>query len=145
MYIVGRLAVIRYIRDIMDQLNTTGSMLQYVDFDQTADIQDLPNSDLVGINGFAMTDMDRQYDVMFGVTITTINDPNLFRISKCVDSYFRQLLAGKTFLVYDEVTADQIGSCEIYTGTAVSPVERAEALIVQQIAVKARLILESPE
>lgn len=144
MYAIARLAVIKFIRDTMAVLPPPpGIGLGYIDWDEAADIQTIPSTDLIGLNGFGMTDEDRQHEVVFGVTLASYNDPNLFRVTGYADHFYRALRAGAQFPAWDTQTAEKIGTISIYAGTVVSAVTRAENRVMQNIVTKGLLVLEA--
>ena len=142
MFNVSRLAVIKLVIDTMQSLTPpSGIGLQYIDWDDASDIQDVPMTDLIGLNGFAMTDLDRVHDVMFGVSVASYNDPNLFRVSRYADLFYKTLKTGSYFSVWNADTAQKIGNITLYAGTSVSPITRAENRAMQNIVARGRLVL----
>ncbi|MDH7796430.1 MULTISPECIES: hypothetical protein [unclassified Beijerinckia] len=126
MYKTCRLSLIRAVMDAVSGLqNPTGNPLEYIDWDGHTDFQKLPASDLIGISGFGMTENGGLYDIVFGISVSTINDPNMFRTTDFVDVLLKRLKGGMQFDLLD-ANADKIGVATMVEGTSAMPVVRAE-------------------
>lgn len=146
MLIASRLSAIRFVTDVIRYLNTnrTGTMeVLYQDWDAHADLQEMPNADLIGMNGFAITDQDRTHEIVFGVTICTYNDPNVFRLTEFSNEFYKRMRTHKQFPLFDPETASPIGVATFESGTTVTPVARVEVRPTMSISCSALIVMNS--
>ena len=120
-----------------------GGGLSYVDWDDHADIEKLPQNDLIGLSGFAITDLEKHHEIFFGVMVASYNDQNLFRMVDYVDTFYRRLLTGKQFNVFHPTSGVKIGVASMERGTAVAPVTRTETRAAQAITASAMLAIDA--
>lgn len=137
----ARFSTIRFIRDIAAQLVVPeGIGLNYVDWDAHADVGKLPTSDLYGLTGLGITDNEVTHDLVFGVTLSTYNDQNLFRMTDMTDLYYRRMRALTTFALLDPATGYEVGKIAIERGTTAMPIDRVETRLVVSFNVSASIV-----
>lgn len=125
---IVRISTIRFVKLHCDALN-----IQYLDWDGNADLTQTPKVDLAGINGFAVANNGKLHDFSFGITAQTLNDPNLFRLTDIVDSFYSSMLPEKTFSIIHPDTGVVLGSASFVEGAAVHPVNRIETRVTASV------------
>ena len=106
--------------------------LIYLDWDDNADITKVPEQNLAGIHGFAVSNDGKLHDFVFGVTVQTMNDPNLFMMTDIVDVFYSAFLPEKSFDVLDD-SGVKIATASFREGAAVHPVNRIENRVTMSI------------
>lgn len=140
----ARLSTVRFLREVASEiLAADGVGLSYVDWDDHADMNKLPMTDIYGLTGMGITENDKTHEVVFGVTLSTYNDQNLFRMTDMSDLFYRRLRAGTTFSIYDPVTGLEVGKMVFQTGTSAMPVNRVETRAVVSISVTGLLVMNA--
>lgn len=137
MFKTARLSTIRFINNLKPNL------IQYIDWDESSDIQTLPIGDLVGLNAFTMSNQGKMHEIAFGITIATNNDKNLFRITDLVDLYYNAVLPEKEFIIHDPQNTNPIAKALFIEGAQIHPITRFETRVAQSIQVSALITLTS--
>lgn len=134
----ARLSAIRFVQGVISDFDPdAGIGIDYVDWDAHADIKALPNTDLAGLAGFAITDQGNMTEVYFAVVISTYSDPNLLRMVDFTDRFFSAMRAGKRFEILDPADGSSLGWALFTTGTSCSPLSRADVRSTQTITCSA--------
>lgn len=136
-YRAARKSTVRFIRDQIMALNRP---IEYLDWDEASDIQKLPSIDLIGLNGFALTNDGSLHNLIFGVTFSSLNDNNLARITDYVDHFYDMVQPTKTFKLFNN-QATQIGVVTFFEGASVVPVTRAEMRVTVSMMVSGSLVV----
>lgn len=125
-------SLVKFSQDFIQTLTTPAT---FVDFDNHADIDTLPNTDIVGIRAMMVDTAEKvmNVNVMFGVS--TEDDKNLFRHRDIVDKLFTALQPTKRISYIDAVNGVALGYLIIQGGTTVVPITRALIRPFQQISV----------
>lgn len=99
----------------------------FVDWEAHANIEELPNMDLIGPTALVLMETSPQmFDVNFAIGVSTYaTDENLFRLRHYISMAFEKLRVGKQIPVYDSETATTIGYIKFVDGTGVMPMSRA--------------------
>jgi hypothetical protein len=122
-----RLSTVRFINEVMSGFSPPdGIGLQYIDWDDHADITKLPSGDLIGLNGFGITENDGTFGISFGVGLSSFNDQNLFRLTDYVDVFYRAMCAQKQYPIFHPITGAAVGTATFERGTTASPIARVE-------------------
>lgn len=111
--------------EIMSDLSGLGYLnFEFMDWDKLANVQELPNTDLIGPASFGAMSNDGFVEVSFSIGFSTINDENMFRLRDTADLVFDRLQPVKTFPIFDPVTMNQNGVVVFRDGTTLAPVAR---------------------
>jgi hypothetical protein len=132
--------------------NTWGSIVRYVkdkapdwtfvDFEDHANIHELPEADCVGLSGLGFQADDGTDRIIFTIAVSTYNDKNLFRQRKLMDELYEEFRkTGKTITLYDADTLVELGSIVVNSNTVLAPMARAEKRAYQILSVEAQLAL----
>lgn len=102
-------SLVRHVVDTVDYIRDTGvsSDIEYHDWDSRGDEAELPNVDLIGLAGWTFREDKGLWLVHAGVTISTINDDNLFREIRIADSIHDMWGEGKTVRLLDNDGEEQ--------------------------------------
>lgn len=114
----------------------------YVDFEDHADLQEIPKEDCIGLVGFGAIADEGTDTVAFSVGVSSFNDKNLFRHrAVTADLYQRWRLPPAQVPLMDADTAGMIGSLVITDGVTLAPMSRADMRPFQVITAKAKVVL----
>lgn len=78
-------SLVRQIVDTMEEARGVSPDLQYFAWDSADEVAELPNHDLIGLAGWTFSENRGLWQVHAGITISTLNDLNLFRETDLVD------------------------------------------------------------
>ena len=115
---------------------------QYVNWDNHANINELPESDVCGLAGVGMAeDDDDIYSIVFGVAMSTWGDTGGHRLTKLISKMRAQFTKGTRLTVYDPDAMTAVPKTWMITvlPLAVTPVQKAEVRAVQSVMVHALL------
>lgn len=109
--------------------------IEYIDWEAHANIQELPDADLIGSTAVTFTEEAPEiFSMSFTIGVSThASDKSLFRLRNYVGEIFSRLRPGQQIPFYDSVTAAQIGWLNITDGTMVMPMTRADVRPLQFI------------
>jgi hypothetical protein len=81
-------SLVRHIQDTIENIQTSGVSpdLTYHAFDSRGEDAELVSNDLIGLAGWAFEENGGLWEIRAGITISTINDENLFREIEIVDA-----------------------------------------------------------
>lgn len=143
MYKNGRYSTIKFIKDNVTTLaGQYGYPLNYIDWDARFEIQNLPETDHIGIAGYGLTDDDQFDNLIFGVTVATRQDENLFRITDYVDHFYKAMQPTEGFSLYRVEDAQIIGKVVFKNGVSATPVRQAEKFNMITILGDAYLLVD---
>lgn len=113
----------------------------YLNWDAHSQVAELPKENtLIGPAGCGLTDEDDgMQEVVFSIGVSTINDPNLFELTKQMSKIRGRLRPQMTIPVYDHATATISSWMIIRTPISVTPVTKAEIRSIQFINLTALL------
>src|SRR5690606_31998613 len=73
----------------------------HVNWDAHANLNELPESDVIGLAGLGLAeDDDKQYEVTFGILMSTYNDATLTRLTRLISRFFAQVAPQTRIQVY---------------------------------------------
>lgn len=118
---------------------------EHINWDAHANLNELPEADVIGLAGLGLAeDDDKQYEITFGILMSTYNDATLTRLTRLISRFFACVAPQKRIQVYsvspDGETALETSWMVAALPRAVTPVSRAEVRAVQ--GVEARLLLD---
>lgn len=129
------LSIVKFARDFQAAKFSAST---YVDWDAHAEVNELPTGDLIGPAGIGLSTEQVNFDyVVFAFGISTIDDPNLFRLRKTMSQLHAKLRPMTKIPIYDADTAQVISWMVVKTPLSISPVSKAELRAVQFINVMA--------
>lgn len=130
-------SLVKYIKDF--QTSIPGSA--YVDWDEHANISELPDNNLlIGMAGVGLTeDAPGFYEVVFSFGIATYNDLHLFNLRRHISTLFGKLKTDARIPVYDAETAQEISWMVVKSPRAITPVTKAEIRSLQFVELTASL------
>lgn len=144
MYELARKSIMKFVIGTIAALNAeagAAGTMSYIDFDAHGEVDELPPTDVAGIHQFALTDHANYWEIVFGVTVSSYDDPNLLNLIHYVDRFFSAMGAQQLIPLYDPVSAALVGQFTIYAGTGTTPTERANTRPVVSIHASGRLVL----
>lgn len=115
--------------------------IQFVDWEAHANIEELPDADLIGPTSLVLMEISPQmYDVNFSIAVSTYkSDENLFRLRSYLSLIFNSVRPTKQITVYEAGTLNEIGYIMCQDGTAVLPMSRAVTRPFQYVQVNGLL------
>jgi hypothetical protein len=128
-------SLVAFVNTMVDarKLTDPDNILEFVDWEAHANINELPTRDLIGTTAVSFS--EEEPDVFAGsMTIgvsTYANDQNLFRLRNIVGEVFRQLRPGEKIPFYDHETLMQKGWLYVVNGTTVLPMTKADVRPLQ--------------
>lgn len=135
-----RVSIIRFIKDQIADLNSTyGRGVEYYDFGNHADNQEIPDGDLIGLTSFGVTNDTNDHEVVFGIGLSTWQDAGSFNLADYVSSFYDQMQNGMIFPIYDHSDASQIGTASFQAGTTCSIMARVEIRPFVQVSANVRV------
>lgn len=111
--------------------------LTYYDFDASANVEALPNNDILGLSGFGLDVVGKQFYIttLFCVS-TKDDDENLTRHRKIIGLLMEKLLPTKTIEYVDaEIVDTNLGFMVITDGTGLNPIARSNTRGLQAVEV----------
>jgi hypothetical protein len=128
MYLAVRNSIVRFITNQITALqqNGTSANLTYTDFDAHGDLTTLSKNDTCGIHAFTLHDEDQFQTTIFGITVSTYDDPNLSVMTTIIDWFYNQMRVRQRIDLLDSSTGLVIGEIHMMVGTSVMPVERSD-------------------
>lgn len=136
MYEIARNSTTRMVVDTIEGLDAV-----YYDWDAHAEATALPDTDLVGLVGFALTQEGKFHDIVCGIGIVTQTDGGLYRLTNLVDLFYNRLAAQARFTIY-RADGTQVGVATCFDGTTVSPATQVDVRPAQTLSFSARLVPE---
>lgn len=115
---------------------------QYLNWDEHAEMTELPEGDLIGLAGVGLAeDTDKEYDIPFAVLVSTYKDPGMHRMTKLLSRLRARFVAGTKLPVFTEVGGVAVEKTWMVTRLplAVTPASKAEVRLVQGIEARALL------
>ena len=141
-------SLLAYLSLMKGQLQTLlSSTITVVNFDNYADMQTLPDGDVIGIAEFAIsTAGDDALDLASGIFMCgTVNDPNNMRLIKMINAFYNDSIPGSTLPYYDESNGDDLGIMVFKGETQVLPVEKGlSTKILQGVVFELAAIASNP-
>ena len=126
-------SLIRFVQDFREEWMPDAD---YVNFDAHAQLNELPQKDIIGMAGVGFSEDDpSRYEIMCGISVSTWGDPNLARLTKMISKLRGRLIPGTALTVYDHDTAAPDAHMVTITPLAIMPVGQAETRTVQSIEI----------
>ena len=114
----------------------------YVDFEDHADLQEIPQVDCMGLCGLGAIADEGTDTIAFSVGVSSYNDKNLFRHRTTVaDLYERWRRGASQVPLLDADTAAMKGSLVLTDGLTLAPMSRADIRPFQILTAKAKVVL----
>jgi hypothetical protein len=137
-------SVVAFTQDLRDRLINEGVLKapQYVEWDAHASINDLPQTDLIGLTAFALLAEENVVQVNCSIGVATFNEKNLFRLRKAAAIVFESLISGKTIPYLDANSGVVTNQLVIAGGTNLMPVARADVRSIQFVQFEALLEMQ---
>lgn len=129
----------RYCVELITELGADGIDASLIDWDEHADIHELPVGNLIGVAGSGVSVEDGIYEVSFGVGVSTQNDRALIKLRKIISRVFNDLSPGKQLKFYDATqnTPTEVTWMQMINGTSVVPMTKAETRPFQMVMARA--------
>ena len=121
--------------------------IQFIDWEAHANIEELPDTDLIGPTSLVIMETSPQFfDVNFAIGVSTYStDSNLFRLRHYISMAFNRLRVGKQIPIYQAGTTTKIGYLKFSDGTGAMPMTRATTRPWQYVQVQGQLEPGLPE
>jgi hypothetical protein len=111
-------------------------VITFVDWDEHANINELPSGDILGPAGVGMTDEQGVYEIVMAIGCSTYQDPSLFRLRKMMSLLYGKLKPQSKLTLYDHDTAQPITFMVSTSPVSVTPITKVEARPLQFIELK---------
>lgn len=136
MYQNFQASLFRYCKEFADEMKDKGDAdLQVFKFDAHADLNKVPEQDVIGLMEYAIETDDGTHVVTTMIALSTINDTNILRLDRLISTLYDRLQVGATIYVYDFETNVKVGMLKVMNGTAILPVLNTETRPVKAVAV----------
>lgn len=135
LYSTFKKSLIRFANQFGQDVSAHGLVngLEYVELDAHAQLNELPNKNLIGVSGYTL-DIDEQFvSVACGFGVSILDDPQLFQLGQVMDALLDRLLPTRTIPVYHPTTGNKLGQLIVTNGTSVLPVARTDTRTIQFI------------
>ena len=121
-------------------INADGD-LSFIDWESHANINELPDKDLLGPTAMTITENSSQmFEINFAIAVSTYSsDKNLFRMRSYLAEAFERMRTQKQLKVYDSQTAAALGYMVFIDGTMIAPMSRADVRPWQYVQATALL------
>lgn len=113
--------------------------LQYFDWDTASEANELPDTDLLGPSGLGFTDEGKTFDLIFSFGVSTVNDPNLFRLRKLASKIYKDFRPDAVLDIYSHDDGVVYSWAKVVGPTVITPIQRALTRPLQFITVNAVL------
>ena len=122
-------------------LHYPDSSIMFVDWEAHANIEELPDTDLIGPTSLVVMEVSPQmFDVNFAIGVSTYStDENLFRLRWYVSQIFSRFRPMKQLKIYDSETAEEFGYLICADGTGAMPMTRSTTRPFQYVQVNGLL------
>ena len=129
------LSIIKFTQGFITQARSdnVSSDLDFINLDAHAEILEWPATDLIGLQGFAISTDEGMHEITAALHVMTLNDPNLFRHYELLDRLFEALKPTNKLKLYSAQTALERSWMVVTNGTSVLPVGRAETRTLQPV------------
>jgi hypothetical protein len=130
-------SIVAFTNDIVDNRKALypDVEIEYVDWEAHANIQELPDTDLIGTTAITITeDSTDMFSGSFTIGVSTYaTDHSLFRLRNYVGEIFKRLQSGSKIAFYDHTTLELKGYMYVTDGTIIMPMTRADTRPLQFI------------
>lgn len=140
LYYMSRSSLIAALHECMEDMKNLGitQKLSFVDLDCHAEVQELPQNDIIGIKSFSSYDNDGVYQISAFIVCSTMNDENGIRLSKLIGYMFSRFAGSKSLKVINE-DQQPVSCLDILGGTEVMPMSKSDGRMVQYIDITANI------
>ena len=130
-------SLLRFVSDFAEEHG-----LEKVNLDAHTEAKDWPDESFIGV-GEVIVDVEELYRVSCAFGLSTVSDPNHYRLSNLVQKLSAKLIPNRTLPIYDAVTGARIGSFYTLKGTRIGAPLKTEYRPVQPIFVTMETDLRS--
>lgn len=135
----------KYAVDKRVVLLTESPGITYFDFDTVAEAHELPDGDLIGPAGLGLTEAESGiFEIVASVGVSTVNDPNLYRLRKMISKVYADLRPMKQIELYRHATTTPVGWAVIQGGTSITPINKAASRALQFVTFQALIDPSAP-
>lgn len=116
--------------------------IEAINLDAVADEVDLPQTDFIGLQGFALASANdyQPLAVVSGmITVATRNDANNMKLIERLDAVYELLQPENLMDLFSMESGEKIGDFKVFGTTRVLPVTRMETLAMQSVTFQAAL------
>lgn len=111
--------------------------LDFVDWESHANIEELPDTDLLGPNGISITEESPEiFSVVFGIGVSTYGEDVVFRLRAMSGRVFERLRVLKELPLVHSDSGEVITTMKVVDGTNLLPIGRASTRPYQLIQVE---------
>lgn len=129
-------SILRFCTQFATDMQAQGlASMMPINFDAHADINELPESDLIGPKEFGVETDQGTFVISTMIGVSTLNDTNLFRLDKIIDQLFKRLMPDEMIPLVNAETGAQMGWMKAMNGTAVLPVVQTKTRPLKFVAV----------
>ena len=102
-------SILRHVQDTIEAIIEAeiSDDLQYYSWDSRGEIQEIPSTDLIGLAGWSFRENGGLWEVRSGLTLSTLNDENLFREIKMMNIIHDMWGEGNKVKMLDKNTGEQ--------------------------------------
>jgi hypothetical protein len=129
-----KLSIIRHAKQLAAQLPSTS----FIDLDAHANIDELPKSDFVGIDGFSMQENDEGIAVFVSYAGCTWADTDLMRLTTMMDTLVEALRPGRQVQLWMENPGPGVAPSwmKVAGEVLVQPTERSDQRAIQLVTLR---------
>lgn len=104
-------SVIRHINDLIEEINQLGLVepdVQYHNWEERSNEENLPSTTLIGTDGFSFDENDGLWIVRYALAISSYNDANLHNEIDLIDFLQQKLGKGKKVPLREMVAGEEV-------------------------------------
>jgi len=131
-------SLLKYCKDVIARYPSIMPGWTVFDFDSHASVNEMPNTDVLGIMEYSVSNHDNHYYVTCMITVCTkSDDAQLKRLHPAMNALFGELKPGWGGIqVVNSNTGDAVGNLKVMENVTALPVGRADNRPIQMIAVE---------
>lgn len=99
-------SILRHVQDTIQEVKDKGisDTLTYYSWESRGETQEIPAKDLLGLSGWTFRENGGLWEVRAGLTLSTINDKNLLREIKILDTIHNKWGEGSKIKMLDRLS-----------------------------------------
>jgi len=110
-------SIVRFITDMIDELNATGlyPQVQYIDWESRNDETKLPQVTLLGPDGFSFSEDNGLWTISFALGLSSFRDANLLNEIELLDAIQQKCGEQRKVPLLEMVNGDQVNELVVTT------------------------------
>lgn len=134
-------SLLGFISSLAEKFTLEGTETLAINLDAVVDENDLPETDIIGLKGFALNSANRDPLPVTSamIVVMTRDDPNNMRLIRHLNHIYNQLGPEQMLPFLNLETGQQLGDLKVIGTTRVMPSDRTPVMAVQGVVFQAAL------